>query len=570
MFVWQIAQKIPEEIKNKFPEINPIILQLLFNRGLKDQNEIDEFLLPDYSQDLHDPFLFKEMEKVFERIKKAIINKEKITIYGDYDADGVCGTAILYSTLEKLGGNVFYYLPDREKEGYGLNKEAIKKIINDGTKLIITVDCGITNFKEIDLANQSNVDVIITDHHTPLDEIPQAPFILNPHLKDETYPFKDLSGSGVAFKLVQALLKKNDQFPISNNQLNSEAFEKWLLDLVAIGSIADLVSLKGENRTLVKYGLIVLNKTSRPGLRSLIKKAGLSLGNLNSWNIAYQLAPRLNAAGRIDHANIALEMLLTKDKERAENLAEKLNQLNQNRQKIIEKIFEKIKEKIGETPKEKIIVEAEKNWPVGVLGLVSHQITEFYHRPSILLTIRENDIKGVGRSIEEFNLIESLKELEKFFSHYGGHSGAAGFTLKEKNLELLNEFSSKIKKIAEEKLKDLDLRPKIFIDSEINLEEITWPLYEEIKKFEPFGKDNPKPVFLAKSLIVEGIEKVGKNGQHLKIIVNRGRKLLYFGIGNKLSHLKRNNQIDVVFEIGENEWDGIKELEFRILDVKTY
>jgi len=557
--VWQIAPKIPDDFKNQFPEIQPIILQLLWNRNLKTQKEIDEFLLPDYSQDLHSPFLFKEMEKIRKRIFSALAKKEQITIYGDYDTDGVCGTALLYLSFKKLEGQVDYYIPDREKEGYGLNSEAIKIMAKNGTKLIVTIDCGITNEKEIDLANDLGLEVIITDHHTPLEILPKAFAILNPKIKGENYPFKDLSGTGVAFKLVQALL----------NQVSMlKTFEKWLLDLVAIGTVADLVNLKGENRTLVKYGLIVLNKTSRLGLRALIKEANLSLGNLDTWNINYQIAPRLNAAGRMDQAVTSLRLLLTENQKEAENLAKNINQINTERQKLVDKIFQECKNKIGLEPREKILVLWQENWPVGILGLIASKLVDEYFRPAIALSIRKNDIKGVGRSIEEFNLIESLKEINYFFSHYGGHFGAAGFTLKKKEISFLEKFNQEIKKIAEEKLKDLDLRPKIFIETEVNLPEITWLLYEEIRKFEPFGENNPQPIFLARDLIIEEISNLGKDGQHTKIIVNGGRKMIYFGVGNKSSYLKRGDKIDVLFELGENEWDGMKELEFRIIDLK--
>lgn len=564
MAAWQIFPKIPDDFKNQFPEINPIILQLLWNRGLRNQKEIDEFLLPDYSQDLHDPFLFKAMNGAVERIKKAIDNGEKITIYGDYDADGVCATAILYLTLEKMGANLSYYLPDREKEGYGLNKDGVKKIINEGTKLIITVDCGITNIEEIDFINDFGVEIIVTDHHIPLENLPKALFIINPWVKDETYPFKNLAGSGVAFKLSQALLKK---IPIANNR---EAFEKWLLDLVAVGSVADLVPLVGENRTLVKHGLVVLNKTPRPGLRHLIKIAGINLGELDTRSIGFQIASRLNAAGRVDHANLSLEMILTKEVKKAQSLAEKLHKLNEIRQKKMETIFNEVKEKVGEAPTDKIIIAYKENWPIGVLGLVSHKLTETYNRPSILMTIRDYEIKGVGRSIEEFNLIENLKEVEEFFVRYGGHAGAAGFTLKEKNLDLLKEFCEKIKKIVDHKLKESDIREKILIDSEINLEEITWRFYEEIIKFEPFGEENPLPIFLAKNLVIEQIEKIGKNSQHLKLIVSGGKKMLYFGQGERINHFQVGDKIDVVFILGESEWNGIREMEFKILDLKKH
>ncbi|MCX7778816.1 MAG: single-stranded-DNA-specific exonuclease RecJ [Patescibacteria group bacterium] len=565
-YLWQIAPKIPDDFRNQFPEINPILLQLLWNRGLKTQETIDEFLLPDYSQDLHDPFLFQGMKKAVEKILSLIHQQELITVYGDYDADGICGTTILYLTLKKIGARVDYYIPDREKEGYGLNTTAIRRLAQNGTKLIITVDCGITNEQEVALANHLGLEVIITDHHTPLETLPESLVNLNPKIKDEKYPFKDLSGAGVAFKLVQALLRKS---PVFNFQFsNPEAFEKWLLDLVAIGTVADLVELKGENRTLVKYGLMVLNKTSRLGLRALVKEAGLFLGNLGTWHISYQLAPRLNAAGRMDHANTSLRLLLTDDRKEAENLAKKINKINAERQRLVEDIFQKWQSKIGLEPKEKILILFQENWPVGILGLIANKFVDEYLRPILAVSLRQNDIKGVGRSIKEFNLIESLKQLEGFFSHYGGHAGAAGFTFKEKNLSLFAEFCRAIKDIAEDKLKDLDLRHKIFIDTEINFSDINWPLYEEIKKFEPFGQGNPKPIFLARNLIIEDISNVGKNGQHAKIIVGGGKKMIYFDNGHQLNHLKRGDQIDTVFELGENEWDGLKELEFRILDLK--
>lgn len=559
--IWQVAPKIDDDFKNRFPEINPIILQLLWNRELKNQEQIDEFLLPDYSQDLHDPFLFKDMVKTVERIKQAIDQKEKITIYGDYDSDGVCSTTILYLTLQKMGADVFYFLPDREKEGYGLNMEVINSIINEGTKLIITVDCGITNVEEVEAINNKGIDVIITDHHIPLDNLPHAFSIINAWVKDEPYPFKELAGSGVAFKLVQALLKK---YPIDN----SEAFEKWLLDLVAIGSVADMVSLKGENRVLVKYGLVVLNKTSRVGLRQLIKKARINLGEIDTRSIGIQISSRLNAAGRVDHANLALEMVIAQDKEKAKELADKLQKLNELRQKRMEKIFEEVKQDIGKEPKDKILVVYRENWPVGVLGITSHRLMDLYNRPSILISIREHEIKGCGRSVDGINLIEILKKLENYLGHYGGHAGAAGFTLKEKKIELLKEFCEKLQQIAETELQNLDLRPKITIDCELDLKDLTWPLYEEIKRLEPFGEENPPPVFLAKNLAIEGIRKVGKTNLHLKITVEGGKKMIYFRGGESLTLDDVSKKIDVVFEIGENQWNGTKEMEFRVLDLK--
>jgi single-stranded-DNA-specific exonuclease len=561
--LWQVAPKIDQEFKNRFPEIHPVVLQLLWNRGLKTQVQIDQFLLPDYSQDLHDPFLFRQMENTVQRIKQAIDAKEKITIYGDYDSDGVCSTAVLYLTLQKMGAKVSYYLPDREKEGYGLNIEALQSIIQDGAKLIITVDCGITNIEEVEFINSQGIEVIVTDHHVPLDNLPKAYTIINPWIKEDKYPFQDLAGSGVAFKLAQALLKK---YPVEN----SEAFEKWLLDLVAIGSVADMVAMQGENRVLVRYGLVVLNKTSRTGLRKLIKKARINLGEIDTRSIGLQISSRLNAAGRVDHANIALEMLIAKDDTRAQELADQLQKLNEKRQKMMERMFIEAKAETGEQVSEKIIIVYKKNWPVGLLGITAHRLLDLYQRPVLTLSIREHEIKGCGRSIEEFNLIEFLKKFDHLFIRYGGHAGAAGFTLKENNQEFLDKFSQEIAAGVDKDLSLKSLVKKINVEAEIKLEEIDWHLYEEILKFEPFGEENLPPIFLAKDLLVANMRRVGRDNRHLKITLDNGKKLIYFGGGEKLSKEDIGKRIDVIFEIYDNQWNGTREMEYKIIDLRKH
>lgn len=560
---WQIAPKIDKEFQDRFPEIHPLILQLLWNRGLKNQVQIDQFLLPDYSQDLHDPFLFREMEKTVKRIKQAIDAKEKITIYGDYDSDGVCSTAVLYLTLQKMGAEVFYYLPDREKEGYGLNIEALQSIIQEGTKLIITVDCGITNIEEVEFIKNQGVEIIITDHHVPLDKLPKAYTVVNPWVKEDNYPFQDLAGSGVAFKVCQALLKKH---PVENN----EAFEKWLLDLVAIGSVADVVAMQGENRVLVRYGLIVLNKTPRAGLRQLIKKSRINLGEIDTRSIGLQISSRLNAAGRVDHANIALEMLIAQDNKKAEELADRLQTLNEKRQKMMERMFIEAHQEVGDHQLGKIIIAYKKNWPVGLLGITAHRLVDLYQRPALILSIRDNEIKGCGRSIDEFNLIEFLKKFDHLFVRYGGHAGAAGFTLKENSQEFLDNFSRTISTEVEKYLPDETLAKKIFIEAEVNLENINWQFYEELLKFEPFGENNLPPIFSSKNLVVKNIKKVGKKNQHLKIILNSGKSLIYFGGGNELTKEDIDKKIDIIFELGDNQWNGTREMEFKVLDLKKH
>lgn len=558
--IWEIAPKISEDFRNKFPEINPIVLQLLYNRGITTQEEIDKFLSPDYSRDTYNPFLFPDMEKVVERIFRAIAKKEKITIYSDYDVDGVTSSVVLLKTLKELGAEfIDVYLPDREKENYGLNKNALDLISKNKTKLLITCDCGISNFDEVEYAKKLEMDIIVTDHHVVLKKIPQAYAVINPQIEN-SYPFKYLAGVGVVFKIVQALLKRS-------SLKNKEAFEKWLLDLVALGTIADSMPLLDENRVFVKYGLIVLNKTRNIGLRTLIKETKLNLGEITSWNICYQLGPKLNSASRINHANIALKLLLTETIVQAKEIVEQLNKINNKRQKLTDKIIKKIKEEIGDEAKEFLIIREIKDLPLGLSGLIAGKIAAIYNRPTFIISLKENAIFGSGRSMKDFNLLELLDKTKEYLLQYGGHTSACGFTLKNK--ENFTEFKTKLKNIAEEKLINYDLRKKYFIEAEIKLEDVNWELEENLEKFEPFGQDNEIPYFLLRKLKIENVQLVGSENQHLQIFVNGGRKLIYFSPPeDQKKILKPGEKIDVIFELGVNNWNGTKELQMKVIDVK--
>ncbi len=568
---WKIAKKISPDFKSQFPEINPIILQLLYNRGLRTQEEIDAFLLPDYSQDLYDPFLFVDMERAVKRIFLAIKKKERILIYGDYDADGISAAVILFEFFRKLGVKVDVYLPDREREGYGLNKEAIKNFVQQKIDLIITVDCGISNSSEVDLASKSGIEIIITDHHNEPNQLPKRAYaLINPKLSREHYPFKFLAGVGVSYKLIQALIAKQKEF--LGEEVIKSGWEKWLLDLVAVGTVADLMPLLGENRTLVKYGLIVLNKTPRIGLNALIEKAGLSKNNLSTDNIAFQIAPRLNAAGRMDHANVSFKLLTTESLEEAEKIALELNQINQQRQKLIEKIVNEINQKLEkEDFQKKSILIWGKDWPVGIIGLIAGRLTDKWYRPSIVLTEKERTMVASGRSIKELDIMEVLKELDDYFLNYGGHSRACGFTLKDK--KLLESFQKDLEELIEEKLKGVDFEGELFIESQVSLREITWQFYEDLEKFEPFGQDNNRPRFLVENVEVIGLERVGSNGHHLRIFVRDDefitKKMIGFNLSeNWAEKLKIGDRIDVVFELSVNQWNGSQELQLKIIDLK--
>ncbi|MDD5164203.1 MAG: single-stranded-DNA-specific exonuclease RecJ [Patescibacteria group bacterium] len=560
---WELSQKMPNDFKDKFPEIHPVILQLFYSRGLKTQEVIDEFLLPDYSQDLHDPFIFQDMAKAVDRIYQAIEKKEKILIYGDYDADGVTSSAVLFNAFTKLGTEFLkVYIPDREKEGYSLHKKAIEKFIEEGINLIVTCDCGTTNKEEVEQINQAKMDIIITDHHPTTQELPPAYAIINPQLPREKYPFRSLAGVGVAFKLIQALLKdKRCLIP------NKESFEKWILDLVAIGTISDVMPLLGENRTLVKYGLVVLNKTSNIGLKALITQAGLTLGALDTWSVNFQIGPRINAAGRVSHANDVLNLFLETDQEKVNDLAIHLNSLNTKRQKAVDKILKDIKKSLGEEVKDKIIVVCGEDWPAGLLAIIAGNLMDKYFRPAIAISIHKEEIsmRGSGRSIHGFDLAKVLEKFHHYFSHYGGHAKACGFTLKDKNnLEI---FIKELTQLANDKLKDEDLCPRLSIDAEVSLSEVDWSLYDDLKKLEPFGQNNNCPNFLVSNVKLDNIESVGKTSQHSRLIIEK-RKMIYFNGNQKMTELKIGDKIDVVFQLSINQWNGQQELQMKIVDIK--
>jgi len=563
-----LKEQVTEEFKNKFPEIDEIVLQLLYDRQLDSQEKIDEFLNPDYSQDIHDPFLFQDMPAAVERVYQAIEKKEKITVHGDYDADGVSGSAILVSSLKRLGADVDVYIPHREKDGYGINAKTVEFLHQQKTDLIITTDCGISNKAEIDKAQDLGMEVIVTDHHHIPPEIPDC-LIINPQLETDNYPFKYLAGSGVAFKLVQGLLKRKKD---ADDSLDWEAFEKWLLDLVALGTVADLMPVLGENRTLIKYGLVVLNKTKRVGLKKLLELAGLNYNSLlNTYNLAFQIGPRINAAGRVDHASTAYQLLLTDNQSEANQLADQLEKNNKDRQVLTERIINEAKQQIEPFNKEqKLIFVYGEDWPLGVVGLVAGRLSQEYHRPAFALGQSQGQISGSGRSIPEFDCIESLEKINHLFARYGGHAAACGFTL-AKNDELAR-LKTELSQIAEKELAGKDLKPRLVIDAEIKFSSVNWDLIEELSKFEPYGQKNPRPVFASYQVKVVGLETVGQDNQHLKLILTQDngivRKAIGFCFGDWCSKIKAGDLIDIVYSVEINEWNGNREIQLKLEDLK--
>ncbi len=564
---WQIAASINNDILSRFPELNPVLLQLLWNRGLTNQEAIDEFLNPDWGQDIHDPFLFRDMKKAVERIYEIIGDNQKIGVFGDYDADGVCAAVILVLTLRKLGASIEIYLPHREREGYGLNEEAIRYFQEKKIRLMITCDCGVTNVKQIDYALKLGIQTIVTDHHQPSDLFPPALAILHPSLHKESYPFKLLSGGGVAFKLVQGLLRYEG---CQLSEIEKEAHEKWLTELVAISTIADMVKLVGENRTLTKYGLQVLRKTKRLGLRKLVEIAGLRFSEIDSWAISWQLAPRINAAGRMDHANAAYALLTSEDEQEATELARSINLANTERQTVTETMLAQAIEQIGEPPTKSYLVQAfQPGWPLGLVGLVAGKLVSYYNRPALVMCQSGDKIAGSGRAgIGNFDLAAALKKCSELLISYGGHKEAAGFSLKKENFEL---FIAKMQDIAAEYLIQEDLTPVLDIDAVLHFSQITWELAELILQMEPVGQGNPLPKFVSLGVKVINVQPVGGFGQHWRIELEQNgvkQKFIWFRAIDREITLFAGNKIDVAYEIGINQWNDIRQLELKIVDIR--
>lgn len=549
-------------------EYHPVILKLLGNRGFKNSAEIKKFFDFDYDTDIGNPFLFKEMEKAVARIITAKEKNEKIAIFGDYDADGVTASALLFETLKNLGfKEVITYIPDRQIEGYGMNKEALNFLHKEKVELIITVDCGITNKEETALAQKLGMDVVITDHHHIPKVLPAATAIINPQMEDCGYEFKNLAGVGVAFKLAQALYQKME--PENIEKL------KWLLDLVAIGTVADCVPLLFENRILVKYGLVVLSKTRRAGLLEMFKVGRIKIGENDfpdTHKIAFQVAPRINAAGRMDHANFAYNLILEKSRVKACDLALEIEDKNQQRQKITSEIVREVRILAEGSFKDKELIFAEnEHWPIGILGLVAGKITDEFNKPTAVFQKQQDEFVGSLRSIPQINIVEKIEQCADLLKKFGGHSQAAGVTLKRENFDA---FYQKLSGLIAEELGGKKMLPTVEIDLEITSKDINWELLGEIRKMEPFGKENEEPVFLVRNLKVGEIKVVGNGSKHLKlsVLAEDSPKVfdgIGFGMGEKFSQIiQAGDKVDLVVNLQEDEWNGNRKIQLQIIDLR--
>ncbi len=538
-----------------------VIASVLLNRNITTPEAADTFLSKSI-KNVHHPFLLKDAKKASERIKEAVENKENIVIYGDYDVDGITSTAILYMFLKSLGANVSYYIPNRSDEGYGINIAALEKIQKTGAGLLITVDCGITAVNEVEFAKALGFCVIITDHHTCKQKIPDAYAVINPKQPECSYPFKDLAGVGVAFKLILATA-------LTMNLSAQEYFDRFI-DIVGVGTIADVVSLQDENRIFVTYGMQALKRSKNAGLRALFDVAGIKDRPINTSLISFMVAPRINAAGRVGSAKDAVELLITTDENAAQHIASDLEAENRSRQLTEQQILSEALEMINNDPsfkEKKVIVLSKENWHHGVIGVVASRLVDKFYKPAILISLKDGIGKGSGRSIKGFNLFDALTNCSDLLLKYGGHELAAGLGL---NFDGIAEFDKAINKYAESHLSDEDAIAYINIDQLLEPCDLNLKNAQMLSVLEPFGMGNPQPVFaiLNTNLVSK---RVISDGRHAKLTLSKNGKnidAIGFGMAPQLSNLFVGSKLDIAFTMGINVFRGEKSLQLILKDIR--
>ena len=552
--IYQAEENKVKEVEEKY-KINKLLATIFVNREITEKEQIEKFLNPKRN-DFYNPYEMPDMEKAVERILKAIENKEKIIIYGDYDVDGITSVTVLKSFLEERGIHVSEYIPNRLEEGYGLNKKAVEYIVKQGNQLMITVDCGISAIEEVEYANKLGIETIVTDHHEPGAELPKAIAVVDTKRKDNKYPFRNLAGVGVVFKLIQAISQKLN--------LEEKEYLKYL-DIVCIGTISDIVPLVDENRVIVKLGLKLVEQTKNLGLKAILQASGYS--KIDSNTISFGVAPRINACGRMGHQEEALKLFLSKEIKEVQELTQKLNEYNRLRQETEKQIYIESIAQIEEKglANNNTIVVMGKGWHHGVIGIVSSRITELYFKPSILLC-EENDCgKGSGRSIPGFDLYEALTECKQTIDKFGGHSMAVGINVKKEKFE---EFKEKLEKIAKEKHTE-EIVPILKIDALINLDEINKEMVESLKELEPFGEANKMPLFAFKNLKIDSIRALSE-GKHLKLTLKDEKNIVNaigFNLGELSTEYKIGDKIDVVGNLEINTFNGVDNIQINMKDI---
>ena len=555
---WQLAQAPPQSHTSSFDGVDPLLVQILFQRGITDPAAVEAFLAY-RSPNPDDPFQLNGMEAAVDRIRRAVKDQEQIAIYGDFDADGVTASVLLVQALRAMGAaRVQPYIPHRIREGYGLSLEALEQLADQGNQLVITVDCGIRAVEQIRSAGRAGLDVIVTDHHTVSSELPPAVAVIDPKREDDTYPNPGLAGVGVAFKLVQGLTQ-------AGLRMDGLA-EEDLLDLVALGTVADLAPLLGENRNLVYRGLQVINAAHRPGIAALLRQAGVRPGQATAATIGYGLGPRVNAAGRMAHAYDAAKLLITQDPAEADLLAERLNALNRERQEQTREMTAlALARAVDEDQDDSLLFAADPVFPSGIVGLIASRLVESHYRPAVVVQVGEENAVGSCRSIAEFHITDALDRCEPLLVKHGGHAAAAGFTVLVENLTALRE---QLTAIAREQLSHKLLVRKLVIDAELELSALPF-LQPVLSKLEPCGYDNPTPLLLSQNVRVDQHRAVGHDGAHLKLTLAEGERK-FDAIAFRMGHhqLELRERMDVVYYLEENEWNGRINLQLNVQDMR--
>ena len=554
---WEIPSPIIPQTSEFLGKYNAILQQILYNRGIATDEAAIRYLYPDRSA-LHDPFLLSGVKKSVDRILSAIQNQEWITVYGDYDVDGVTASALLYETLHQQGAKVKIKIPDRFDEGYGLNEKALREIQAEGVGLVITVDCGIRSIAEAEICKELRLDLIITDHHQPLPEIPDAFAVINPKQPGDEYPFKELAGVGVAYKLAQALFKSLG--------LTSDEIEKWL-DLVALGTVADMAALVGENRLLVKLGLDRIHGNQRLGLTKLCRAAGIDPIKVTSMDIGFKLGPRLNAAGRLESAMNSFNLLVATDFDEAGNLAADLNQQNTRRQEQTRETQQSAIDEIGEPTDEFILFVINEQFNEGIVGLAATRLVEKYHLPAVVGVRGETTTRCSCRSISQFHITAALDECRHLLIRHGGHAAAAGFTVENNKLD---ELIGTMGMIARRELAGQDLTPVKSADRIVELKDLVpSEIFPFLGLLEPLGYGNPEPIFCCRGLTVNRKNAIGAESRHLKLIVTDGwytMDCIAFGFGHLAN--TQMSKVDLLFSYELNEFNGRTNPQLNIKDIK--
>ena len=562
---WQIAPRVSSLVQARFAsrQLNPLIVQILYNRGITTPEQADAFLSPDAL--MGNPFQLRGMNESVERIRRAIRAGDAIAVYGDFDVDGVTATVLLVQTLLSIGAKAKPYIPHRIDEGYGLNKEALSQLKEQGVCVVITVDCGVRSLPEVAFGKQIGLDMIVTDHHQPGDEMPDAFAVINPKQALCKYPCKELSGAGVAFKLSQALLLADSQVPVSKNRM--PITDDALVDLVALGTVADLVPLTGENRYLVQRGLEKLRQSERPGIQALMRQAAIKPEAIESGSISYTLGPRLNAAGRLESALMAYHLLATQYPGEADDLARKLEETNRERQRLTTEMTMKARDAViasALSESERLLFVAAPEFPEGIVGLIASRLSEEFYRPSVAVHQGEEESRGSARSVPEFNIVNALDQCRDLLVRHGGHAMAAGFTVRNENLP---ELQNRLKEIATRELAQSELVLTVNVDAEATLSEINFEVAKSLTQLAPFGYGNREPIFVSRGLLVREERIVGTD--HLKLLLSDGQFVMdAIAFRQGSWHNSLPPRIDVAYQLELQTWNGKPRLQMNVKDIK--